>query len=135
MPLIELEREQLYCIYYDSEESWLHTDWTGYQTVDSVQRGCERMLVLMVEHKAFRVLNDNTNVIGMWSGGAEWGASSWFPRMKQAGLQAFAWVYSPSRFSQISTDATLSQMDAAATGIEVFYDIAAAQEWLRAQRR
>ncbi|HEX8552934.1 MAG TPA: STAS/SEC14 domain-containing protein [Abditibacteriaceae bacterium] len=131
MALKELSRESYCQIYLDETEGWLHVNWTGYQTVESVKRNCEEMLVLMVQHKAFRVLNDNTNVLGIWSGAAAWGASSWFPRMHAAGLTHFAWVYSPSRFSQISTDATLSLMDAESTGVRVFYEIEDAKAWLR----
>jgi hypothetical protein len=89
------------------------------------------MLELMVEHNLNTVLNDNTHVVGIWSGASEWGATDWFPRMKQAGLRCFAWVYSPSRFSQVSTDKTLSLMDAESFGIKMFNNILEAKEWLR----
>jgi hypothetical protein len=131
MALIELVCEDFIDISYDPEESWLHVNWKGYQSVDSVQQGCERMLELLAEYHADRVLNDNTNVLGIWRGAAEWLAVDWFPRMQQAGLKCFAWVYSPSRFSQVSTDMTLSLMDPEAMNVHVFYDRADAASWLR----
>ena len=133
MPLIELDRDPYYSIYYDSDESWLHVDWTGYQTLasESVQRGCERMLVRMVEHKAFRILNDNTNVAGVWNLPPKWLAEDWFPRMYRAGLERFAWIYSPHRASQVTVNATLSHMDADSLNTKVFYDIEEARKWLR----
>jgi hypothetical protein len=115
----------------DPEGGWLYADWTGYQTVGTVQEGCERMLELMREHHLHAVLNDNTRVVGIWSGAAEWVATDWFPRMSQAGLRCFAWVYSPTRFSQISTDETLSFVDPDAIGVKVFHDAGEAKEWLR----
>lgn len=131
MPLDELFSEEFITISHDAAEGWLHVDWKGYQTVGTVQRGCERILELMVEHGVGRVLNDNTRVVGIWSGAAGWLAADWFPRMNAAGLRCFAWVYSPSRFSQVSTDATLAQMDPGAAGVAVFQDVDAAREWLR----
>jgi hypothetical protein len=134
MPLIELEREQYFCIYYDTDEAWLYVDWTGYQTSASVMRGCNHMVDWLVHYQTDAVLNDNTCVLGIWSGAAEWGATDWFPRMKAAGMKHFAWVSSPSRLSQVSTDATLSQMDAEPFGVKVFNTIAEARDWLHERR-
>ncbi len=131
MPLNELFREEYIAICLDTDGGWLQADWRGYQTVGTVQSGCERILELMVEHRTGRVLNDNTNVVGIWSGASEWVATDWFPRMTAAGLTCFAWVYSPTRFSQVSTDETLARMDSEAVGVKVFYEVDEAREWLR----
>ncbi|HEU4451916.1 MAG TPA: hypothetical protein VFR81_02615 [Longimicrobium sp.] len=112
-------------------EGWLHADWTGYQAVGTVQEGCERILSLMSEHGLQAVLNDNTNVVGIWSGASEWVAVDWFPRMNDAGLRCFAWVYSPTRFSRVSTDETLSFVDPDAVGVRVFLNVDDAKRWLR----
>jgi DNA-binding transcriptional regulator YiaG len=87
------------------------------------------MLELMVREQAFKVLNDNTRVLGIWSGAASWVATDWFPRMREAGMLRFAWIYSASRFSQISTDTALSLLDTGAS-IKVFYETSEAFEWL-----
>lgn len=131
MPLKELFAEECIAIHHDTEGGWLHVDWRGYQTVGTVQAGCERILELMVEHRTGRVLNDNTHVVGIWNGASEWVAVDWFPRMTAAGLTCFAWVYSPSRFSQVSTDETLERMDSEAVGVKVFDDVDDARAWLR----
>ena len=131
MPGIQLVREDFIEIAYDTEETWLHVTWKGYQTVGSVQEGCEQMLVWLTAYQTDRVLNDNTQVLGIWQGAAAWLATNWFPRMQQAGLQRFAWVYSPSRFSQVSTDTTLALMDADAVGVRVFSNLTEATTWLR----
>ena len=49
-----------------------------------------------------KVMNDNSHVLGTWSEAAEWVGMDWFPMMEKAGLQYFAWVLSPSSFSQMS---------------------------------
>jgi hypothetical protein len=134
MSLHELHSKDYVTIYHDDGEEWLYVDWVGYQTVDSVKAGCLRMLELMVEHRVFAILNDNTRVTGTWAGAAEWGASEWFPAMRRAGMKSFAWVYGPSLASQDSTDATLSPMAPEEMGIRVFYNINYAREWLRYRR-
>jgi hypothetical protein len=128
--LTTLYQEDFLDIAYDPATLLLYADWKGYQSVDAVKRGCERMLALMVQYDAYRVLNDNTHVKGIWIGAAEWAATNWFPRMKQAGMKRFAWVYSPSRFSRVSTDTTLSLVNAEATGIKMFNDKIEAVAWL-----
>lgn len=131
MPLSELYRENFVVVSLDREASMLYADWLGYQSVDSIRQGCEKILDLMVRHRAFEVLNDNTHVLGIWRFAAEWLADDWFPRMKQAGLRAFAWVYSPAKLSQVSTDTTLSLMEPEAFNIKVFHTQEEASAWLK----
>jgi hypothetical protein len=116
-------------IFYDESEQWLYTNWIGFQSTKLVMDGCETMLKLLKENNCQKVLNDNTLVEGIWSGAARWGASSWFPRMRDAGLEWFAWIYSPSVLSQLSTDKTLSLMEP--DFIRTFYDLEEARNWLR----
>lgn len=129
--MIELVKESRFQIYLNSEKSWLYVNWTGYQTIGSVQWGCEAILAAMVAHRCYWVLNDNTNVVGIWNGASAWVARDWFPRMSKAGLHGFAWVYSPTRFSQISTDETLSHLQPELVNVQVFPGVAEAETWLR----
>lgn len=127
----ELYRAPFVTISLDSENGWLRAEWEGYQTLGSVQQGCERILALLAEHGATKVLNDNTQVLGGWSEAAGWLVDDWYPRIRAAGLRCFAWVYSPSRLSQSSADETLSRLGGAASGIHVFAYADEARRWLR----
>lgn len=117
----------------DLKNKCLYANWKGFQLIESIKKGCEHMLELLKQHDCTSVLNDNTNVTGVWSGASEWVAVDWFPRMKAAGLKKFAWVYSPSYFSRLSTDKTLSATPEEIVKeniIGVFSDIEKAREWL-----
>lgn len=117
-------------IFYDQENNWLYVNWIGFQTTHAVKEGCGQILKLMVAEACTKVLNDNTLVEGMWSGAAKWGAEHWFPALRAHGLQAFAWIYSPSMLSRLSTDKTLTharQPDY----IRTFDDAEEAKAWLR----
>ena len=118
-------------IYYDADHQWIYTDWKGYQTVGWVQSGCEQILEYMMACGASKVLNDNTRVVGIWIGAAHWGATNWFPRMQKAGLKHFAWIYSPTRLSQISTDASLDE--GTNDVVRTFYSLEEASAWLEKQ--
>jgi len=116
-------------IELNEEENWLEVDWTGLQTLETVQSGCMTMFELLKKYQCVKDLNDNTNVIVSWSEAAEWGAEFWFPAMINAGLQHFAWIYSPEIFSKLSTDKTIDL-----TGGNIFAtfnDKQEAAEWLR----
>ena len=128
--MLELYSDSSIDILLDSKTQILHARWKGYQSLNTGTQGCARLLDLMVRHKAFHILNDNTDVRGLWMGAAEWAAREWFPRMKESGMQRFAWVYSPAKFSQISADTALALLDPDAFGVKVFHDAAAALDWL-----
>jgi hypothetical protein len=116
-------------ISINEAQKYIYADWTGYQTLQTVQEGCERILDAMVHQSYSKVLNDNTRVEGIWSSAAEWVGADWFPRLKQAGMKAFGWVYSPSMFSRLSTDKSL-RFTYDTRGIEVFDKFTDAENWL-----
>jgi hypothetical protein len=116
-------------IEFEKEQAYLYVDWKGYQTERSVMAGCEKMLELLQQHQLSRVLNDNTNVLGIWTPASKWVGENWFPRMKAAGLRQFAWVYSPSRLSQISTDESLKATPTPEI-IQTFNNKEEAMRWL-----
>ena len=124
-----LHHETYIQISYNATEDWVLANWTGFQTVKSVKDGCEKILQCLTDESCHKVLNDNTHVEGIWSGAAAWVGAEWFPRMSQAGLQRFAWVYSPSVFSQLSTDKALNHTKGGF--VRTFYDMEEAKAWLR----
>lgn len=112
-------------------EGWLYVNWQGFQNYDAIMVSCEKILECLIETGYTKVLNDNTNIEGIWSGAAKWVGQDWFPRMHAAGLECFAWVYSPSTFSRLSAEKTLSLMNDFSY-IKKFDNIEAASDWLRA---
>ncbi|MHC2990806.1 hypothetical protein OB13_04125 [Pontibacter sp. HJ8] len=126
-----LYREHNILIEYNYTDNWLYVNWRGYQNYDSVVAGCEKILDFLQERECAKVLNDNTNVEGIWSGASKWVGQDWMPRMQAAGCECFAWVYSPSTFSRLSTDKALKNTEDM-SHIRTFEDIEAASTWLRA---
>ncbi|GEO05304.1 hypothetical protein AAE02nite_29680 [Adhaeribacter aerolatus] len=128
MPVL-LFSESFIQISYNAEENWVYANWIGFQTVKSVKEGCEQILQALIDESCHKVLNDNTHVEGIWSGAAAWVGTEWFPRLSNAGIKCFAWVYSPSTFSQLSTDKVLNHTKE--SFVRVFYNIEEAKTWLR----
>lgn len=125
-----LYRESYIVIEYNDHDNWLYVNWRGYINFDTVKAGCEKILQLMKETKCYRILNDNSNVEGIWSGASIWVGQDWFPRMRAAGLECFAWVYSASTLSRLSMDKSIRNT-ADKTCIKTFENVVAAEDWLR----
>jgi hypothetical protein len=126
----ELYTDSHLTISFDVSNDWLYVDWEAEQTEESVRAGCLVMLELVKQHLVQRVLNDNRKVQSMWSDVAEWGGTVWFPAMADAGVEYFAWIYSPHLYSRLSTDLTLQYTQRPV--VLPFEDHDTAARWLRA---
>ena len=126
-----LYRNSYITIQYDVVDDYLSAIWTGEQTGESIREGCELILKHLARQHGHKVLNDNTQVKGMWADAADWVANNWLPRMQQAGCQYFAHVYSPDLYSRLSADKSF------ANGVKdliltTFQEKGPAQSWLKA---
>lgn len=126
-----LFRETYIVIELNHLENFIYVNWRGFVNYDTVTAGCEMILQCMEEHQCYKILNDNTNVEGMWAGASKWVGQEWMPRMGAAGMQCFAWVYSSSTLSRLSTDKSLKYVRDFEC-ISTFENVEDAQEWLRA---
>jgi hypothetical protein len=125
-----LYRESYIVIELNHVENWLYVNWRGYVTYETVTAGCEQILNSMKEQRCYKILNDNTNVEGIWSGASKWVGQDWFPRMQEAGMDCFAWVYSPSTLSRLSADKSLRYAKEEVC-IKMFDSVEDAANWLR----
>ena len=116
-------------IALSTDQECLNVDWIGFQSLETVKRGCLKILSLLEINSVNKVVNDNSHVLGTWSEAAEWVGMDWFPMMEKAGLKYFAWVYSPSAFSLLSAQKSI---DVAVGGIttQFFTDTTSAEAWI-----
>lgn len=126
---VRLSTEEYCQIEYDVTQKWLYVNWIGYQTERTVMEGCSKLLEVLKELEICCVLNDNTNVVGIWTPASQWVGTIWFPQMKEAGLKHFAWIHSPSRLSQISADEAIKNTPDPEI-IRIFYNLEEGRTWL-----
>jgi hypothetical protein len=124
-----LYRDAVISIAQDSANDWLYAEWQAEQDAFTVQAGALRMLDLLRQAGCHKVLNDNRRVQTTWADAAEWGGTVWFPLMAEAGLEYFAWVYSPNVYSRLSTDLTLQHTQKPI--VRTFDSLDAARNWLQ----
>ncbi|PRY15569.1 hypothetical protein CLV24_102191 [Pontibacter ummariensis] len=125
-----LFRDSYIVIEYNPADDWIYANWRGYNNYDTVTAGCERILECLEHYRVTKVLNDNSNLEGIWSGASKWVGQDWLPRMRQAGLLHFAWVYSPSTLGRLSTDKSIKHTTETDI-VKTFETIEAAEDWLR----
>jgi hypothetical protein len=126
-----LFQESFLDILLDDEMPLLHMNWKGYQSDVSIMTGSERLLELMQQKHVYKVLNDNTNSLGIWLGMVNWLVFNFRPRVMAAGLQCCAHVYGPSRLSRISAEAAEALLGPYTRQIKGFSTVEEAKAWLR----
>jgi len=116
-------------ISYNAANRRIDAIWTGYQRVETVQRGGLKILNIIRMNHVRKLLNDNTGVLGNWSEAAEWVAKDLMVSLEQAGLKQMAWVQSKSAFSRLSAQKTV-EMSTVDIELAFFNDVTAAALWL-----
>ncbi|WPU93068.1 PAS domain-containing protein [Mucilaginibacter sabulilitoris] len=114
---------------YNEENARIDADWIGFQNLESIQEGCQQILEMMVKNKVYKILDDNTHLLGNWSEAVDWVSQEWFPAMAKAGLRYFAWVDSHSIFSQLSARKSADPLPRN-IDINFFSEVSAAEAWL-----
>ena len=124
----DLHQNSFIEIQYDNENDWLYCNWQNYQTMESIQTGGELMIKYLQETRCDKVLNDNRLVKGSWTFAADWTQNVWFPRIIEAGLRHFAWIYSPDVLAKFSVYKAAQQHKDDV--VNIFSDINQARAWL-----
>ena len=113
-------------IGFNKSHNYLHCNWIGFQNKDMIMKSGEEILFFLINKNCNKVLNDNSLVTGPWQEAAEWTVNNWFPRMEEAGLKYFAWIFSPNIFAELS-----AKKATPATGVvHSFNDFEEAEKWL-----
>lgn len=122
-------------VSYDHESLILFCDWRGPQTNELIVHSGSTILSLFKEKNdqgCVKVLNDNTLKVGPWVDSIHYATQTWFPKMIEAGLQQFAWVFSEDFFTELTAKEIISQIRTIGIA-RPFTDRHQAYNWLLAQ--
>lgn len=117
---------------YDEANDWLYADWQGYLNEEGAKKSALAVIKGIKETGTTKVLNDNRNQTGPWPPIDQWLAEVFIPGLKEAGLQYFAYIHSPSVFTQMSASKFANQI---INEIEFdhFKDETEARQWLKSK--
>ena len=118
----------------EQTDGWLRAVWSGYITSDDAMSGAMNYLAQVGPFHTLYLLNDNTSLRGPWFDSIEWLDRVWLPQAVQLGLRYIAHVVQADTHSDILT-LTCSVPITNVLELQLFDDVASAQEWLRACQR
>ncbi|RZK44107.1 MAG: PAS domain S-box protein [Pedobacter sp.] len=125
-------QDETVLIDFNAEHNRLDVDWVGHQNMETVKRGCLKILEMILRFKVVKILNNNKKVLGSWSDASEWVGTVFFPMMEKKGVHSVAWVYSPNAFSQLSAK---KSVDVAMGTIKTqfFTSVSEAENWINSR--
>ncbi|GAA4017966.1 hypothetical protein GCM10022408_34560 [Hymenobacter fastidiosus] len=115
-----------------SDEQLLYVHWTGNLTGEEVIRVAKVAGAIQQALHCPLLLNDKTDATGDWSEALPWLEYEWLPLAIEAGLRAFAYVFSPDMRNQ-SISLEFAERVSQQMPIQLFYDVDTAWQWLRRQ--
>jgi hypothetical protein len=114
------------------DQQLLYVRWTGNITGPEVIRVATAAGPIQQKYHCPLLLNDKTDATGDWSDALPWLEYDWLPAAIEAGLRAFAYVFSPDMQNQIIS-IEFAEHVGRYLPIQLFYDVNSALEWLRRQ--
>jgi len=129
MCLLTIHTEPYLSLFFDQANKWLYAEWQEHQNLETVHEGCQLLLQTIQEKKCYKLLNDTTRVVGMWSAATELIKNDFFQQMGALGVSYIAWVHSSNCISRYTTDWLLQQVNSPVT--TTFEDLPAAYSWLQ----
>jgi hypothetical protein len=118
-------------IEYDSCHHWIYANLKGNHDFASMKRSCELILDLLVAKNCHKLLVDNRLALGTWSQAIPWVLQDYIPRMEQYGIQAVAWILSPSTIHRLDSLNLLHSLTTTIQ-VQVFNEYSTAKQWLQA---
>ncbi|WP_324680393.1 hypothetical protein [Hymenobacter sp. GOD-10R] len=126
-----LDRDGSRCtLTYDETEGWLRATWRGYIDPAEAMHGATQYLAHVAPLRCAYLLNDNTALQGSWFDSVEWLQRAWLPHAYAVGLRYIAHVVQADTHVDILT-LTLPQTVHNGVELQLFYQLAEAEEWLR----
>ncbi|MEI9978499.1 MAG: hypothetical protein WDN23_05765 [Edaphobacter sp.] len=128
--LLENFRDNPICfITHDEADRFILVVWRQYANQIQFRYIHEKLLSLIHEHQAFKILGDDTALVGIPSEDRFWIIDDWFPRAVKCGLRFAASKRPDAYFAKLA----VSQIQSAApTGLKCrsFELLEEAREWL-----
>jgi hypothetical protein len=115
-------------VNYDASIPAIVVVWKRYVTSLQLRFVLEKVLEMIAEHGAHKILGDDTELSVIHPRDQDWILTDWMPRAFKAGLQAAASKRPSGYFGRLST--TRIQSQAQELRHQAFDDITSARKWL-----
>ncbi|RZK24570.1 MAG: hypothetical protein EOO56_00800 [Hymenobacter sp.] len=125
-------KEGGHCILtFEKPEGWLRATWTGYVDTEEAMQGATNYLNQVGPFHCLYLLNDNVALRGPWFDSTRWLECAWLPQAQRLGLRYVAHVVQADTHIDIMTLKYPQHHIVDALELQLFHDVAMAEEWLR----
>lgn len=116
---------------YEESAQWLYANWSGLIGNQEAMQGARNYLDKLSAHPSAFLLNNNLALHGPWFSSLEWLRHTWLPQAQRLGLRYIAHVVQADKGVDMLTLITAKRLSGPIE-FQLFHDMAAAQNWLRA---
>jgi hypothetical protein len=120
---------------YEKTDGWLRATWAGYINTSEAMDGATNYLEQVGPLHCLYLLNDNIKLQGPWFDSTHWLKTIWLPQAQRLGLRYVAHVVQTDTHTDILTLKYPPQHVVDALELQLFHDVASAEEWLRSCQR
>jgi hypothetical protein len=115
---------------YDAEVPCVIMTWKGYATTREFREANERILGVLAERKASKLLGDIKDLVLIGSDDQHWLSTNWIPRAIEAGLRTVAMITPVFYFNRVAVENVGRKLDPDALILQYFDNREAARQWL-----
>ncbi len=105
--------------------------WKGYATSREFREGNERVLGVLAERGASKLLGDIKDFVLIGAEDQHWLSSNWIPRAMEAGLRTVAMITPVFYFNRVAVESVGQKLDPEALILQYFDSQDPARHWLR----
>jgi hypothetical protein len=125
-----MQTEHVCTIRHDPEVPCVVMIWQGYATSAEFRAANERILQVIADSKAAKLLGDVSRFVLIGREDQAWLNNNWIPRAMAAGLRTVALVQSSYYFNKVAVETVGNNLDPTALSLSYFGDITSARDWL-----
>lgn len=115
---------------YDAQVPCVIMTWKGYATSREFREGNERILGVLAERRATKLLGDIKDFVLIGADDQHWLSSNWIPRAMEAGLRTVAMITPVFYFNRVAVENVGQKLDPEALVLQYFDAADTAREWL-----
>jgi hypothetical protein len=120
---------------YEKADGWLRATWAGYIDTEEAMTGALNYLEQVGPFHCLYLLNDNVELKGPWFDSTRWLQTAWLPQAERLGLRYVAHVVQTDTHNDIMTLKYPHNHIVDALELQLFTDVATAEDWLRSRQQ
>lgn len=121
--------ESYITVTQNEAENWLYCKWQGNRTAENLVKGAEQLLACIKATGTHKLINDSTELTTSVPDIEDWIAVNFAPRLQEAGIHYFAWIYNDENLIKNFADSVLRK-EKSDILVMVFDNLKTAEIWM-----